>query len=472
MQDGEVVLALEAPRPERRPASLLRAAAAAAQAGLRLSAAHRRAARVEASDAAAGAVAARGPRVVRRAARAGRAAWPGVGGARPGRASSPRLIPGWDVVRSAPQRNALHRYTVDRHLVETAVQAASAHPQRRPARPAAGRRPAARHRQGAAAATTARSARPRRGPRRAHGLRRPTTSHDSRRPRPAPPAAAATPRPGATSRIRPSSTTVAETVGDAETSRPAARADRRGRRSRPAPRPGALAAQPHRRPRRPRRGRRWPGTSAPRTEPPRTTSPEQAVDSADRACASSSTCWDRRTLAITVAAPTASACSSLWPACCRSTGSTCWPPPGHHGRGPRGSRVDRAARVRRAPGRGQVGRRHPARRRRHLRRRRPARERERAYRQRRGPAGPEPTGRDPRGASRATVVEVRAHDAPGLLYRVTSAAGPTGQRRRRQGVDPRLRRRRRVLRHRRERATRSGLTGRAALAVVRDSLTG
>jgi [protein-PII] uridylyltransferase len=36
-----------------------------------------------------------------------------------------RLIPGWDVVRSAPQRNALHRYTVDRHLVETAVQASA-----------------------------------------------------------------------------------------------------------------------------------------------------------------------------------------------------------------------------------------------------------------------------------------------------------------------------------------------------------
>jgi [protein-PII] uridylyltransferase len=36
-----------------------------------------------------------------------------------------RLIPGWDVVRSAPQRNALHTYTVDRHLVETAVQASA-----------------------------------------------------------------------------------------------------------------------------------------------------------------------------------------------------------------------------------------------------------------------------------------------------------------------------------------------------------
>jgi [protein-PII] uridylyltransferase len=35
------------------------------------------------------------------------------------------LIPGWEVVRSAPQRNAIHRFTVDRHLVETAVQASA-----------------------------------------------------------------------------------------------------------------------------------------------------------------------------------------------------------------------------------------------------------------------------------------------------------------------------------------------------------
>jgi [protein-PII] uridylyltransferase len=36
-----------------------------------------------------------------------------------------RLVPGWEVIRSAPQRNALHRFTVDRHLVETAIQASA-----------------------------------------------------------------------------------------------------------------------------------------------------------------------------------------------------------------------------------------------------------------------------------------------------------------------------------------------------------
>lgn len=121
-QDGEVVLARTA-RPERDPVLPLRAAAAAAQAGLPLS-----------------------PHAVRRMAAAARplpAPWPAeareqlvtlLGSGRPtvdvwealeAEGLVSLLLPDWDRVRCRPQRNAVHLWTVDRHLIETAVRASA-----------------------------------------------------------------------------------------------------------------------------------------------------------------------------------------------------------------------------------------------------------------------------------------------------------------------------------------------------------
>ncbi|AZS84862.1 [protein-PII] uridylyltransferase [Streptomyces griseoviridis] len=119
-QDGEVVLA-RAARPDRDPVLPLRAAAAAAQAGLPLSL-----------------------HAVRRLAGSVRplpTPWPAearqelvtlLGSGRPtvevwealeAEGLITRLLPDWERVRCRPQRNAVHVWTVDRHLIETAVRA-------------------------------------------------------------------------------------------------------------------------------------------------------------------------------------------------------------------------------------------------------------------------------------------------------------------------------------------------------------
>ncbi|MGW0967263.1 [protein-PII] uridylyltransferase [Streptomyces sp. NPDC002516] len=119
-QDGEVGLA-RAARPERDPVLPLRAAAAAAQADLPLSL-----------------------HAVRRLAASVRplpTPWPAeareqlvtlLGSGRPtievwealeAEGLITRLLPDWERVRCRPQRNAVHIWTVDRHLIETAVRA-------------------------------------------------------------------------------------------------------------------------------------------------------------------------------------------------------------------------------------------------------------------------------------------------------------------------------------------------------------
>ncbi|WP_200302555.1 [protein-PII] uridylyltransferase [Streptomyces adelaidensis] len=119
-QDGEVVLA-RAAKPDRDHVLPLRAAAAAAQAGLPLSL-----------------------HAVRRMAAAARSLptpWPAeareqlvtlLGSGRPtvevwealeAEGLITRLLPDWERVRCRPQRNAVHIWTVDRHLIETAVRA-------------------------------------------------------------------------------------------------------------------------------------------------------------------------------------------------------------------------------------------------------------------------------------------------------------------------------------------------------------
>ncbi|MEU6313728.1 [protein-PII] uridylyltransferase [Streptomyces sp. NPDC047014] len=120
--DGEAVLALAA-RPDRDAVLPLRLAAAAAQAGLPVS-----------------------PHAVRRLATQAKplpVPWPAeareqlltlLGAGEPtvavweameAEGLITRLLPDWERVRCRPQRNPVHTWTVDRHLIETAVRAAA-----------------------------------------------------------------------------------------------------------------------------------------------------------------------------------------------------------------------------------------------------------------------------------------------------------------------------------------------------------
>ncbi|MFJ9610959.1 [protein-PII] uridylyltransferase [Kitasatospora sp. NPDC101176] len=129
-QDGEAVLAQGA-RPAADPVLPLRAAAAAAQNGLTVSYATVRRLAAECRPL---------PTPWPDEAReqlvtllgAGEAAVP-VWEALEAEGLVTRLLPDWERVRCRPQRNAVHRWTVDRHLVETAVRAAAM--TRRVARP-------------------------------------------------------------------------------------------------------------------------------------------------------------------------------------------------------------------------------------------------------------------------------------------------------------------------------------------------
>jgi [protein-PII] uridylyltransferase len=124
-QDGEVVLA-RAADPASDPVLVLRAAAAAAQAGLPL--APRTLGRLTecpplpvpwpapARDALLALLGA-GPAAI--------SVWEALEGAGSEQGLVTSLIPDWERVRNRPQRNPLHKFTVDRHLVEAAAHAAA-----------------------------------------------------------------------------------------------------------------------------------------------------------------------------------------------------------------------------------------------------------------------------------------------------------------------------------------------------------
>jgi [protein-PII] uridylyltransferase len=121
-QDGEVHLARDAD-PASDPVLVLRVAAAAAQAGLPISTHVAKRLATESPPM---------PEPWPAAARDAFIALLGAG--RPAVAAFEaldqagllvRLIPEWEPVRCKPQHNAVHQYTVDRHLIEAAVEASS-----------------------------------------------------------------------------------------------------------------------------------------------------------------------------------------------------------------------------------------------------------------------------------------------------------------------------------------------------------
>ncbi|MFI2347422.1 [protein-PII] uridylyltransferase [Streptomyces sp. NPDC019443] len=121
-QDGEVVLA-RAARPERDPVLPLRAAAAAAQSGLPISlhAVRRLAATARPLPVPWPAEAREELLTLLGAGESTIAVWEAL----EAEGLITQLLPDWERVRCRPQRNPVHTWTVDRHLVEAAVKASA-----------------------------------------------------------------------------------------------------------------------------------------------------------------------------------------------------------------------------------------------------------------------------------------------------------------------------------------------------------
>ena len=113
-----------------------------------------------------------------------------------------RLFPEWGAVRDLPPRDRAHVWTVDRHLVEAAAHAGPADHPGGPPGPAAGRCPAARHRQGPRRRPLGGRGVAGRADRAPAGVRR-AGRRAARRDGRATTCCCRTPRPAATSRTRP-----------------------------------------------------------------------------------------------------------------------------------------------------------------------------------------------------------------------------------------------------------------------------